>query len=453
MSNEPDLRTFLAELVARRPELLLTFTEEVPLDYTSTAVSVELEKRGREAAILFKNIKGYNHPLVANLCASLDLMAFGVGKPGNQLRPYLSACLENLIPAVRVDSLPVQELIYEGDKADLTQLPIPFHFAGDAGPYITAGMVAAQDPDRDVGNLAYARLQIKGPRRMGISLHSRQHLWDYHRRAAEKGKDLPAAVVIGAHPAVVIAAAAKMGRDEDEYDYAGALLGQPISIGKAHSVHAWVPALAEIVIEGHILAEELETEGPFGEYTGNLTGRSTNNVFEVSAITMRKGAIFTDIIPGNSNEHLLLGRIVKEAWVHNRMAEALPFFIDFHYPNSGTHFHCCVRIEKHGEGYAKQAAELLMGLDHYVKMVIVVDKDIDPSNDREVMWAVATRMQADRDVSIINNVLCNRLDPSSSGGVGAKMIIDATKDLDDLSEKVTLPPEARALAEKLLAGR
>ncbi len=452
MPLQPDLRTFIAELETHHPERLITFSEEVPLDYTSTAVSVELEKRGRDAVVLFKKLQNRNNPLVANLCGSLDLMALGIGKDRDQFRTFLSHCLDNLVPAEKVDTLPVQEIVWEGDQIDLMRLPIPIHFTGDAGPYITAGMVAAQDPERDVGNLAYARLQVKGPQRMGISLHSRQHLWDYHRRAAEQHQNLPAAVVIGAHPAVIIAAAAKMGRDENEYDFAGALLRQPLAIGRARTVNAWVPAQAEIVIEGHILAKEQGTEGPFGEYTGYLTGRSTRNVFEVSAITMRSNAFFTDIIPGNSNEHLILGRIVKEAWVHNRMAEALPFFIDFHYPNSGTHYHCFVRLEKHGEGYAKQAAELLLGLDHYVKMVVVVDKDIDPSNEREVMWAMATRMQADRDVSIINNVMCNQLDPSSSGGVGAKMIIDATKALDDSSEKVTLPPEAEELAQKLLAG-
>ena len=451
MVEQPDLRTFIADLKKNHPELLLTFDEVVPVDYTTTAVGMELERRGREAAILFNNIKGFENPVIANICASIDLMAAGVGKKGSEFRAYLSRCLDELIPAQKVDDLPVQEIILEGDAADLTRLPIPYHFAGDAGPYITAGMVAAQDPEREVNNLAYARLQVKGPRRMGISLHSRQHLWDYHRRAAEQGKDLPAAIVVGAHPSVVIAAAAKMGRDEDEYDFAGALMGQPLQIGRAHSVNVWVPAFAEIVIEGHILGSEEETEGPFGEYTGYLTGRSTNNVFTVSAITMRKKAIYTDIIPGNSNEHLTLGRIVKEAWVHNRMQEALPFFIDFHYPNSGTHYHCYVRIEKHGEGYAKQAAELLLGLDHYVKLVIVVDEDIDPTNEREVMWAVATRMQADRDVSIINNVMCNKLDPSSTDGVSAKMIIDATKSTSDCSRKVSLPPEAEALAKQLLA--
>ncbi len=287
MAGQADLRTFIQDLKENHPEMLITFDEEVPVDYTTTAVGVELERRGREAAILFNNIKGFENPMMANLCASVDLMAVGVGKKGNEFRNYLSRCLDKLIPAEKIEELAVQEIILEGQDADLTKLPIPYHFDGDAGPYIT-GMVAAQDPDRDVSNLAYARLQVKGPSRMGVSLHSRQHLWDYHRRAAEQGKDLPVAIVVGAHPSVVIAAAAKMGRDEDEYDFAGALLGEPLLIGRAHSVNAWVPALAEIVIEGHILGSEEETEGPFGEYTGYLTGRSTNNVFEVTAITMRK---------------------------------------------------------------------------------------------------------------------------------------------------------------------
>ena len=117
-----------------------------------------------------------------------------------------------------------------------------------------------------------------------------------------------------------------------------------------------------------MLAGVHETEGPFGEYTGYVTGRSTHNVLEVTAITMRRDAIFVDIVPGNSTEHLSLGRVCKEAWVHKRMREALPFFVDFHYPSSGTHFHCYVRIDKSAEGQAQQAAQLLIGLDHYVKL-------------------------------------------------------------------------------------
>jgi len=211
-----------------------------------------------------------------------------------------------------------------------------------------------------------------------------------------------------------------------------------------------VPAEAEIVLEGHLLANVNEPEGPFGEYTGYVTGRSTNNVLEVSAITMRRDAIYVDIVPGNSSEHLTLGRASKEAWLHKRMKEALPFFVDFFYPASGTHFHCFVRIDKTAEGQAMQASQLLSALDHYVKLVVVVDRDIDPTNTDEVHWAMATRMQADRDVNILSNVMCNQLDPSSQEGIGAKMLIDATQSLGATVERVSLPVEAENFTARIL---
>lgn len=449
--SREDLRSFLERLKKEKPHKLFIVEERVPLDYTGTALALELEKRGRESVILLEDVDRAPFRVAANLFASHELISYSVGRKKEDFHSYLADCLDHLIPSVEIENPPVQETVLEGEAVDLSALPVPYHFDGDAGPYITAGMVAARDPDTGCGNLAYARLQVKGPRKMGISLHSRQHLWDYHRRAAEKGADLEAAVVIGAHPAVLIAAAAKMGADQDEYDFAGALLGAAIETSCCRTVDVMVPARAEIVIEGKIKAETTEKEGPFGEYTGYLTGRSTNNVFEVTAVTYRKNPLFVDIIPGNSSEHLILGRIVKEAWVMKRMKEALPYFIDFHYPSSGTHFHCFVRIDKHGEGYAKLAGDLLLGLDHYVKLVIVVDRDIDVSNEKEVMWAVATRMQADKDVSILSNVACNQLDPSSQGGVGAKMIIDATKSMTDRSTKVHLSEDVESFAASLAA--
>lgn len=446
----PDLRSFLSDLRAAMPEKVLTVSDETPLDYTATALALELERRGQRPVLLFERVAGHALPLAANLFADRAVLAAGIGATPETVVEALGARLDNLLAAQVVETGPVQEVIWEGAAADLGRLPIPRHFSQDAGPYITAGMVAARDPDTGVGNLAYVRLQVKGPRRLGASVHSRQHTWDYHRRAEAAGRDLEVAVVIGAHPAVMLAGAAKLGIDQDEYDLAGALLGQPLRICRCRTVDVMAPADAEIVIEGRLLAGVHETEGPFGEYTGYVTGRSTHNVMEVTAITMRRDAIFVDIVPGNSAEHLALGRICKEAWVHKRMAEALPFFVDFHYPSSGTHFHCFVRIDKSAEGQAQQAAQLLIGLDHYVKLVIVVDKDMDPADEDAVMWALATRMQADRDVTVLSHCMCNRLDPSSDDGLGAKMLIDATRPVGFDAEPVRLPEHARQLAVRLL---
>lgn len=448
----PDLRSFLADLRRAMSEQVLTIAEEVPLDYTSTALALELARRGRQPVLLFERVAGHDLKLAANLFASRDVLAAAIGATPATVLDVLGAKLDALLPAQVVETGPVQEVVWVGAEADLNRLPIPRHFIQDAGPYITAGMVAARDPDTGVGNLAYVRLQVKGPRRMGASVHSRQHTWDYHRRAELKGQDLEVAVVIGAHPAVMLAGAAKLGIGQDEYDLAGALLGQPLRVCRGRTVDVMVPADAEFVIEGRLLANVHETEGPFGEYTGYVTGRSTHNVLQVTAITMRRDAIFVDIVPGNSAEHLTLGRVCKEAWVHKRMAEALPFFVDFHYPNSGTHFHCYIRIDKSAEGQAQQAAQLLIGLDHYIKLVIVVDKDIAPADEDAVLWALATRMQADRDATVLTHCMCNRLDPSSDDGLGAKLLIDATRPAGFDAEPVRLPEGAQQLAEELLAA-
>jgi UbiD family decarboxylase len=455
MRSEPDLRTFLDGLAARAPAHLFTVAGEAPLDYTSTALTLALEKQGRSPVVLLNKLAGREGRLVANLFGSRELMALSIDATPDTFLTVLGDALDHLIPAEVVPDgagAPVHEVIWEGADADLGRLPIPRHFEQDAGPYITAGMIAARDPDTGAGNLAYVRLQVTGPRRLGASLHSRQHTWDYLRRAEKRGQDLPVAIVIGAHPAVMLAGAAKMGIAEDEYDLAGALLNRPLQVVRGCTVDVMVPAAAEIVIEGRLLANVRETEGPFGEYTGYVTGRSTHNVVEVTAITMRRDAIFVDVIPGNSAEHLILGRAAKEAWVHKRMREALPFFVDFHYPSSGTHFHCFVRIDKSAEGQAQQAAQLLVGLDHYVKLVVVVDSDVDPSDEAAVMWAMATRMQADHDATVLAHCMCNKLDPSSDDGVGAKLLIDATRKPGFEAQPVRLPEAARRLAADLLRG-
>lgn len=453
MRPEPDLRSFLADLAADSPTSVYTVDDEVPLDYTSTALTLALEKQGRSPVVLLNRLAGFDGRMVANLFGSRELLARGIGATPDTFLDVLGDALDHLVPSEVLPQgapAPVREVVWEGVDADSNRLPIPRHFEQDAGRYITAGMLATRDPDTGVGNLAYARCQVTGPQRLGVSLHSRQHTWDYLRRSEARGQDLPVAVVIGAHPAVMLAAAAKMGIGEDEYDLAGALIDQPLQLSPGCTVDVPVPATAEIVIEGRLLANVRENEGPFGEYTGYVTGRSTHNVIEVSAITMRHDAIFVDVIPGNSAEHLILGRAAKEAWVHRRMAEALPFFVDFHYPSSGTHFHCFVRIDKSAEGQAQQAAQLLVGLDHYVKLVVVVDKDIDPSDEAAVMWALATRMQADKDTTVLPHCMCNKLDPSSDDGVGAKLLVDATRKRGFDAQPVRLPESAKLLAAALL---
>ena len=300
-------------------------------------------------------------------------------------------------------------------------------------------------------NLSYQRLQLKGPNRFGASLHSRGHIWEHLQRCAARRQNLEVAIVIGVHPAINLAAGAKVAMEVDEFDVAGALLGQPVDLVKCKTIDVEVPAEAEFVLEGEILADVYEDEGPYGEYTGYSTDRSTRNVFVVKAITSRHQPIFHDIIPGYSAEHLLLGRSAKEAHVHMRLKEMVPNLKALNFPKSGTHFHAYLSMKKTAEGQPTHALMLLLGLDPYLKFVVAVDEDVNVFDEEEVLWAIATRFQADTDMFTVPEVFCNRLDPSSRDGMSAKLALDATAPLKWDVERAVVAKDAAARAAELLA--
>lgn len=442
------LRTFLSELPE---EEILRVKEPIRLDYLPTAMVLELEKQKRYPVLYLENPEGFNLPVVSNLFADRRRIARIVGVEVDKFNQAWMHAEEHPIPPIIVPSGPVQEVVCLGEEVDVTGLPISRHFQQDAGRYVGSGILVCKDPDTDVRNLSFQRLQIKGPRRFGASLHSRGHIWDHLMRSEVRGKNLEVAVVIGAHPAMYLAAAAKVAMEVDEYDIAGALLGKPMELVKCQTIDIEVPAEAEIVLEGELLANVHEEEGPFGEYTGYSTSRSTNNVFVVKAITQRAKPLYLDIIPGYSNEHLLLGRVAKEAHVFNRLKEVVPNLKALNYPKSGTHFHAYISLKKSAEGQARHALMLLFGLDPYIKFAVAVDDDIDIYNEEEVLWAIATRFQADQDLFIVPKVLTNRLDPSSVDGMSAKLGMDATAPLDWDVERTSLPSDVVALAKETLS--
>ncbi len=444
------LRTFLDSLPDNE---ILRIKEPLNLDYTPTAMVLELEKHQKFPLVYMEQAQGFDMPVVANLFADRNRIArmVGAASPAEFNETWLRA-ESNPIPARIVNSGPVQEVVITGDELDVGSLPISRHFEQDAGRYIGSGILICKDPDTGVRNLSYQRLQMKERNRFGASLHSRGHIWDHLLRCEALGQNLEVAVVLGAHPAVHLAAGAKVAMEVDELDIAGGLLKQPVELVKCKTIDVEVPANAEIVLEGEILANTHEDEGPFGEYTGYSTYRSTRNVFVVKAITRRTKPLFLDIIPGYSSEHLLLGRVAKEAHVFERLKEVLPTLRALNYPKSGTHFHTYMSFKKTADGQARHALMLLFGLDSYIKLAVAVDDDIDVFNEEEVLWAIATRFQADTDMFMVPKVFCNRLDPSSIGGMSAKLGLDATSPLENWDvERSSLPEEAVKAAQAMIA--
>ena len=445
-ASSPSLRTFLAEL----PEgELLRIDSLDDLDYVKTALVLDLDARKRHPVVRFDPPAG-GVPVVANLFADRNRIARMAGTTRSGFNATWSHALEHQLPAVVVEAGPCQEVVRCGADVDARELPITRHFEGDAGRYISSGILVCKDPDTGVRNLSFQRLQLKGPDRFGASLHSRGHIWEHLQRCEARGRNLEVAVVIGCHPAIYLAAAAKVAMEVDEFAIAGALLKRPVELVRCRTIDVEVPAEAEYVLEGEILASTHEDEGPFGEYTGYSTYRSTRNVFVIKAITRRQEPLFLDIVPGMTNDHLLLGRSAKEAHVFGRLKEMVPNLVALNYPKSGTHFHAYLSLRKSAEGQARHAMMLLLGLDNYIKLAVAVDADVDVYNDDDVLWAMATRFQADTDMFVVPKVFCNRLDPSSVDGMSAKLAIDATAPLDWDVKRTALPPAATDWAADFL---
>lgn len=450
-----NLRGFLADAERDDPSCILRFKERIALDYDATAVAMELERgRSWQSPVLwFENVEDFAFPVVTNVFATRRRYALAFGTTEDRLIPEWAARGDRQIEPKRVDNAPVHEVVYTGADVDLARIPIKKHFERDAGRYITNGIVIANDPDSGVRNASFHRMQVKGKTRLGTSLHSRRHLWDYVKRAEEAGKDIPIAVVIGSHPIFTFAGLWKGPLTTDEYAVAGGLQGAPLEIARCKTVPIDVPAEAEIVLEGHILRGVREPEGPFAEFTGYHSERSTEQVIEVTAITHRKGAVYQDIVGGMSDEHCSMLAVPQEARLLRALRSHMSNVTAVSYPKSGTcRLHAYIAMRNPTIGQQKNAAMIAFAEDLSLKLVVVVDDDVDIFNDQDVFWAMATRMQADDDIDIIRNAFGAILDPSNHAGRTAKMIIDATRPSADFPQRHTLPASAVARARELLAN-
>ncbi|MBN2336415.1 UbiD family decarboxylase [Candidatus Bathyarchaeota archaeon] len=432
-----DLRTYLSRLREAAPDQLVTVDTPVDWRYGVTAHVTEMERRPSNPALLLRNIAGYSTPILTNLFGHVDRFNLSIGENpdtrGSRLGFYdkWNKLFKDDAPPAHVDSGPVKDVKMTGRDVDLEKLPIPRFYEQDGGRYVTAGLFLARDPgDPDELNLSYVRMHLRGRDTFGVSFHSRGHMWQYLEKAKVKGEPLEAAVIIGAHPALYLAAAAKI---TGEYGKAGALLGEPVELTRCETVDLPVPASAEIVLEGRVLLDPMD-EGPFTEYTGYISGRSTRNQFKVTAVTRRRDAIFMAVAPSNSAEHLLLSGLPKQARISRAMIDFIhtPALEDIVWPVWATHFACFVSLNETvtgSRGLAKQLGLLLLGLDHYVKLVAVLPHGVDVNDTARVLGAVAQRcdFEAGSGFDTVGAVYSQWLDPSSpTPGVSSKMIVDAT---------------------------
>jgi 2,5-furandicarboxylate decarboxylase 1 len=280
-------------------------------------------------------------------------------------------------------------------------------------------------------------------------------MYEFHRRAEERGQSLPAAITIGVHPLHYMGSMTyAYPPNVRKFEIIGGLFGEPYRVAQCGVADLEVPAGAEIIIEGEILAGVHEPEGPFGEFTGYASYRSTQNVFVAHRVRMRRDAMFHSVVSGMSKDHILISCITREGEILNALKRNLPNVQAVHVPHTTCGaFMAIVSMKKTAEGEPQMAMMTTMGTELYTKYVVVVDDDVDIFSMDDVMWAIATRVRAEKDIVFVPGAKSAILDPTSDPKTFTvtKMGIDATRPSgNDFAERLVISEEQRARARGLL---
>jgi 2,5-furandicarboxylate decarboxylase 1 len=406
-------------------------TYAAPVD-VNLEIAGLMKKLDGGPAVLFSKVNGHDMPVIGNLlsCQANVEAAFGIDFRG--VREFVGRALGDPKPPVLVERAPAQEQVHRTNIDLGRMLPALQHTAADAGRYVTAGIVIARDPETGVYNASYHRLMLAGPNRAAIQLDYGRHLRAAFERAQKKGQHLPVVVCIGSDLALHYTAAtmgSQMPENADELAVAGGLCGRALPVVKAVSQDLLVPAESEIVLEGVLRCDEEVMEGPFGEFVGYLAPADPGPVLEVTAVTHRTRPIY-HAINGYGRETVVLRKYVLEASLLKVLQGAVPIVTDAEMTAGGLHrFHAIVQVKKTGpthDGLQRNAIMASFGALKDLDMVIVVDDDIDIRDPADVEYALATRMEASKDLFTIPAARGHEYVRVSDRGMRTKLGIDAT---------------------------
>jgi 4-hydroxy-3-polyprenylbenzoate decarboxylase len=409
-------------------------------------------------ALLFENPKGASIPLLGNLFGTAARVARGVGRKSvaelrdvgrmlaflrePQLPHGIGELFEKLpewkqvlhAPPKEVRRAPCREHAGEGPEVDLSKLPIQHCWPDDAGRLITFGLVITKGPRKERQNIGIYRQQVLARNKVIMRwLPHRGGALDFREfTEARPGEPFPLAVVIGADPATLLAAVTPIPDTLSEFEFAGLLRGARSEVVADRSGTLWIPASAEIVLEGHIHPGETALEGPFGDHTGCYNAQEHFPVFTIERLTHRTNPIYHSSYMGRSpwDEPSVLAAALNEVFIPI-LQKQFPEVVDFYLPPEACSYRvACVSIKKRYHGHARR---IMFGVWSYLrqftytKFVIVVDDDIDARDWKDVLWALSTRLDPARDTLVVDNTPIDYLDfASPQPGLGGKIGFDAT---------------------------
>jgi 2,5-furandicarboxylate decarboxylase 1 len=396
--------------------------------------------KSRDKALFFNEVKGYaGWRALGQAPANVRqaALAFGV-EPKDLVREFARRVTQLKKPRI-VDDGPVREKIFRGDDVDMTTLPS--HIAGvrDGGRYITSGLIIVRDPDTGVLNMSFHRMQIKGPRRLGILMVPR-HLYLIYQKNEKQNKPTPISVIIGHHPMYYFAAAYTGPADLSELELAGALLEEEVEVVKCETNDLVVPAHAEICYEGEILPHEREEEGPFSEFQDYyVAGTGMNPVIRIDRLMMREDAIYKEIQNGSEVEGCVYHKVPMSAALFDRLKTVGGFTDLVNVMIQPGIFGVVVQLKQRFKGEAKNVLLAALSSQYlHPKVAIAIDEDVDIFNPAEILWAISTRVNPQTDVLVVNDTRIHPMDPTGIevvppgsplgwSRIGSKMAIDATK--------------------------
>lgn len=417
----PDLRGWIA-LLEERGEIQGLHARVSP----DQEVAAVLEGCDGVSAVLFQDVDGAAFPLIGNTVARRRHFADLLGcEPADVVR-RISAAVASPAPCTEV---PLHEApvgaVEEDDPDLLAGLPLPVQHEHDGGRYLTSALVTVRDPRTGRTNLSINRLQVTGPRELRVLLlpgRLASIFADHERR----GEDLPVALCIGVDPALTLASQAPADADLDDLEVASALHPRPLEVVRLPGHPSPVPASAEIVLLGRMIAGKRAEEGPFGEYPRTYGPGGPAPVIELTTRWRREEPIAQTILSGG-REHFWVGGLPREARLLKALTAAGVAPAAVRLTEAGScRLHAVVSLHQAQSGSAFHAAMSVFSALAPVKLVVVVDDDVDVFDDEMVGWAVATRLQADRDLLVVPRTRGGGLDPSADGGVSAKLAMDAT---------------------------
>lgn len=425
-----DIREFI-ELLENEDEII-RIKKNVNSTFELPAIVSKLDGN---KAVIFENVENKTIPVISNLIGTRKRFAMAMGsKEKNDIHKIINKSINNRnIKVKTINNIPPY---YQNSSNNLSILPIVTHFEKDAGPYITSSIVYAKDQENGNQNSSTHRLLKLDDKNMAIRMVEGRHLHKCFMYAKDHIEDLKVAIVIGVHPAINIAAAYQASYGIDEMHIANTILNGNLLLDINKYSQLLIPAMSEIVLEGKILHDKTQEEWMV-EMLKTYDFRRQQPVFELEKIRFRDDAIFHDILPGYSEHRLLMGLPIESKML-DQVKNVVPSTSQVVLTDGGSNWLTAViQIKKRVEGESKNALLAAFAAHPSLKIAIVVDEDIDPTNSVEVEYAISTRCQADKDMIIIQNAKGSSLDPSSDqiNLLTTKLGIDATATLLKVKER------------------